>query len=137
MGRSGASPIKHSPAVRMARPASLQLLFGAGRRDREEPLVDAAPRRGVRAPPRERVTQDARMVENTKARGESQTDAAVDAVDGNRVDLPATGNLASSSESQNLSLFAAKRGDYSTEPSLEYRYHLRADAAWFVVLDGG
>jgi integrase-like protein len=131
MPRRGPSEAEHHTPVQPPRPAAKHGLPQAGRRDGGEPRVDAADRRAVSADAVLRQPAD-----GAGALGQSQAGAAADASDGTGGDLPATADDARGGRTQDLPVFTAECGGHAAGPGVVERHHVRAAAAWILVLGG-
>ena len=132
MHRAEASGLEHPPAMRVVGSEPFDVVRQARRTRRQRVGAYASHRRAVFA--------DAVLRKSADGGGlgrESQMHPKADAFDGHRGDLSQAKVVAAERGTSDLPLFTAEYGDYSSQPGVGQRHHLRADAARLDVLDGG
>lgn len=132
MDRSSTCAAKRSSPMRVARSTSLNVVLRTSGRIDRKLETDARYRRAV--------SQDTVLWQPKDVRSvwrQSQANSAFDETDGNRSDLSKTSHHLARRWTQDLPVFTAKCGNYSSQPGVEYRYHLPADATRFFVSSRG
>src|SRR5262245_6549334 len=129
MDRDGKSNDQHHASVRTDGTESIKLVLSADRRERGEPESDAIDRRAVNADALLRDSQDDRVAEEERARGQSQTREAADADDGAGSNLSETTSQPAGARSSDLSIFIAWNQCYASRSGLEHRYYLHPPEA--------
>ena len=104
---------------------------GSGPGNCRESGTDEPDRRGVHVPPVLRQPQDARLPATAGLSGEPQAGAAPDAPDGTDLGGAQALNQQAGSGAQDLPLPAPRTGNYGTQSSLVFRFHLHP-ATWRV-----
>src|SRR5687768_4949481 len=137
MDRAWSSGSQHSAAVRAAGSEPVELVRAGGRGDGPEPAVHAFDRRAVSASSGVRLAANDGLPAEAGPWGESQAGPAFDADNGPGSDLRQAAALAAGTGVANLPVFAAERGDCSSEPGVEHGHHVRAAGVWVRVPDGG